>query len=111
MEQLMKIRCYWPFLAALAFATAPIIVLNDAHAGPSMPNARPDVGISALAPASPSDTRMPTSLAPFSPTSVPFEGGPRETLAECMANWDAGTHMSTDEWRRACQRTLDGTSF
>jgi hypothetical protein len=106
MIKLMHIRCYWPFVAALAFATTPIIAPNDAHAGPPVPNAVADVNISAPAP---HGTTMPTST--FTPANVPFDGGPRETLAECMAYWDAGTHMSTAEWRRACQRTQDGTRF
>jgi hypothetical protein len=42
---------------------------------------------------------------------VGFAAGPRETLAQCMGYWDAGTHMSKVEWRRACQRTVDGTMF
>ena len=28
------------------------------------------------------------------------------TLQECMALWDAGTHMSKAEWRAACKRTM-----
>jgi hypothetical protein len=28
------------------------------------------------------------------------------TLQECMALWDAGTHMSKTEWRAACKRTM-----
>ena len=28
------------------------------------------------------------------------------TLQECMALWDAGTHMSKTEWKAACKRTM-----
>jgi hypothetical protein len=27
-------------------------------------------------------------------------------LQECMALWDAGTHMSKTEWKAACKRTM-----
>ena len=40
--------------------------------------------------------------------TIPFEAGPKETLAQCMSYWDPGTHMSKFEWHRACQRTGDG---
>ena len=35
---------------------------------------------------------------------TPRSGG--TTLQECMALWDAGTHMSKMEWRAACKRTM-----
>ena len=35
---------------------------------------------------------------------TPRSGG--TTLQECMALWDAGTHMSKTEWRAACKRTM-----
>ncbi len=35
-------------------------------------------------------------------------GGGGETLADCMALWDAGTHMTKSVWRQTCQRTLNG---
>ena len=34
---------------------------------------------------------------------------PRNALADCMAMWDRGTHMSRDDWRRTCSKTLSGT--
>jgi hypothetical protein len=93
-------KYHWPFVATLAFATAP----NYALAGPPVLNAVADVSVSALVPpARPLGTTMPI-------LTFPFESGPLETLAQCMAYWDAATHMSKVEWRRACQRTQDGTS-
>jgi hypothetical protein len=35
----------------------------------------------------------------------------RNTLDNCVAFWDAGTHMSKAEWRAACQRTVNGTEM
>ena len=32
-------------------------------------------------------------------------GGTRNLVADCMALWDRGTHMTKIEWRRTCQRT------
>lgn len=49
----------------------------------------------ALSPGSPSET------APSAP------GGGGKTLSDCMGFWDAGTHMTKQEWRAACKRTLN----
>jgi hypothetical protein len=27
-------------------------------------------------------------------------------MQDCMASWDAGTHMSKTDWRRVCSYTL-----
>jgi hypothetical protein len=27
-----------------------------------------------------------------------------ESIEACMAKWDAGTHMSKEQWRETCQR-------
>jgi len=37
--------------------------------------------------------------------SITAHGG-SATLQECMALWDAGTHMSKVEWKVACKRTM-----
>ena len=38
-------------------------------------------------------------------TSITTRSG-GTTLQECMALWDAGTHMSKTEWKAACKRTM-----
>jgi hypothetical protein len=30
-----------------------------------------------------------------------------EALASCLAQWDKGTHMSRQEWSRACRRVAN----
>jgi hypothetical protein len=30
-----------------------------------------------------------------------------ESIEACMAKWDAGTHMSKEQWRETCQRIKD----
>ena len=30
-----------------------------------------------------------------------------EYLAQCLKDWDAGTHMTKKEWARVCQRVVD----
>ena len=90
----MKIGSYRSLVGILAIATAPIIAFSGyGYASPSVLNAIP------------AGATFPAAA------TVPFEAGPRETLAQCMAYWDAGTHMSQTEWRRACVRTKDGTIF
>jgi hypothetical protein len=34
-------------------------------------------------------------------------GGGGKSLADCMGFWDRGTHMTKQEWRAACRRTLN----
>jgi hypothetical protein len=34
-------------------------------------------------------------------------GGGGKSLQDCMGFWDKGTHMTKQEWRAACQRTLN----
>ena len=29
----------------------------------------------------------------------------------CMESWDAGTHMSKAEWKKACKRTVKGKVY
>ncbi len=43
------------------------------------------------------------------PQRVERQGGATgRTLDECMQNWDAGTHMTKDQWKTTCERL--GTS-
>jgi hypothetical protein len=102
----MKLGSPWALVAILAVATTSIVPLSGfAQASPA--------GANIPAPTSPAPlTNGALSLSgTWAPTTVPFEVGPRETLAQCMGYWDSGTHMSKVEWRRACQRTQDGTRF
>ncbi len=39
------------------------------------------------------------------PGSESYGSGTRSLVADCMALWDRGTHMTKLEWRRTCQRT------
>jgi hypothetical protein len=116
-EQTMKIGYYASLVATLAVATTTITALSEyAHADPPLLNAVPEATIPAAAsPLSPLSSTMPnvasTDIGSSIRAPVPFEGGVRETLDQCMAYWDPGTHMSKVEWRQACQRTQDGTQF
>jgi hypothetical protein len=37
----------------------------------------------------------------------PLQTHATETIEACMAKWDAGTHMSKEQWRETCQRIKD----
>ena len=57
---------------------------------------------------------LATTTAMMAPSAAaqpdPVQGPAlRNTLDNCMAFWDAGTHMTKAEWRAACQRTVNGT--
>lgn len=53
--------------------------------------------------------RIPQATAQSGRKVVVDEQSPRNALADCMAMWDRGTHMSRDDWRRTCSKTLSGT--
>ena len=64
-------------------------------------------GSSSLA-LSPGDSGSPSQSAPSTP------GGGGNSVDDCMGFWDAGTHMSKQEWKAACRRVqhrLDNLSM
>jgi hypothetical protein len=99
---------------------------------PSAPAAPPTSAVGApvgviqpLAPLSPADTLTTfgtgrpsvsaTAVSPYFSYSAPesqsqvvssLPGGGGGTLEDCMAFWDRATHMTKNEWRAACKRTL-----
>jgi hypothetical protein len=46
--------------------------------------------------------------APAVPADATQAKSPRddEALAQCIATWDAGTHISPSKWREICKRQL-----
>jgi hypothetical protein len=38
---------------------------------------------------------------------TPDRASSTDALSSCIAMWDRGTHMSRQEWRRACRRVAD----
>ena len=48
---------------------------------------------------------LSNSLTQDQAASVTAHGG-AATLQDCMALWDAATHMSKQEWKAACKRTM-----
>jgi hypothetical protein len=53
----------------------------------------------------PSNSSPSASITQGEAASIAAQGR-GTTLQECMALWDAGTHMSKAEWRAACKRTM-----
>jgi hypothetical protein len=89
-------RLAWLFMATLATTTA---MMASSASAQSKPAQVPGVG----------GGIQPPSLPPTSPNAF---GPPlRNTLDNCMAFWDAETHMSKTEWRAACRRMLSGTGM
>ena len=53
--------------------------------------------------------RLPTPTGPSDSPSQSAQstaGGGGRTLQDCMVFWDRGTHMTKNEWRAACQRSI-----
>ena len=57
-------------------------------------------GASALSNSSPS-----ALIAKSESASITAHGG-GATLQDCLALWDTATHMSKQEWKAACERTM-----
>jgi hypothetical protein len=111
----MKPVSYWCLVGSLVVATAPIMA-SSGYAEPLPPIQNSAPGISRPAPARPIPTLDQSAPRLGSPNNGIGDLGPpaearQESLADCMSYWDAGTHMSKAEWRRTCQRTLNGRYF
>ena len=52
---------------------------------------------------------MPDGAAPTAPSdsSEAQAPGSSDALDQCMATWDAGTHISKSKWREICKRQLN----
>jgi hypothetical protein len=66
-------------------------------------------GVGALTPAQPQSKRLPPSSGGTSRTGDNRGGAAGKDIAECMAVWDAGTHMTKQEWRATCERSLSNS--
>jgi hypothetical protein len=106
----MNIGFSWSRAVALVVATTPIVALSGYAEANALNAALPGVTIPTPA-LPPLRTAALNAASTSALANIPFESGPRETLAQCMTYWDAATHMSRVEWRRTCQRTNDGTRF
>jgi hypothetical protein len=62
------------------------------------------ISLQSLAPA-PSSNSASASITQGEAASVTAHGG-AATLQDCMALWDPATHMSKQEWKAACKRTM-----
>jgi hypothetical protein len=52
--------------------------------------------------------RGPTPSTATNPTESAAGGGrtKERDFKDCLGNWDKGTHMTKQEWRRTCERTV-----
>lgn len=69
------------------------------------------------------NSAAPTTASPITPTNpnvgtsaggparTGSMGGGGKTIEDCMAFWDEKTHMTRQQWRRTCQRTLNGAEL
>jgi hypothetical protein len=77
-------------------AKTSIIALISALTMGAAALAEPDTAVDPLQPAEPAVTTGSINLDPS------FE----QRMADCMAIWDKGTHMTKAQWRRTCKTTL-----
>ena len=84
----MTIKCNVLLFASLVAAT----IMIGASAG--------------FAQTAPSTSQL--RAAPLEPAAPPPPAY-KETFGDCMGYWEPATHMSKNEWRQACRRTMNGT--
>ncbi len=98
-----------PALVALAMSVAAA----PGYTQTAQSTLRPESTAPGMSPALPTlplpNVRTPRAAFPIKPLDV--TPPPEETLADCLAFWDAGTHMTKSEWRETCERTLNGRRF
>ena len=113
----MKRASHWYVVPILAFAVTPITAsIGHAEPSPTVENSAPGISGRAQAPSMPTLDQSTPQLGSSGAGSSTEKLGPpddarEETLADCLSFWDPGTHMSKDEWRRTCERTMNGRYF
>jgi hypothetical protein len=114
----MKRASHWYIVPILAVAVAPITAsMGQAEPLPTVENSAPGISGRAQGPSVPTlDQGTPQGGSSGGAGSSIEKLGPpddarEETLADCLSFWDPGTHMSKDEWRRTCERTMNGRYF
>jgi hypothetical protein len=113
----MKPVSRWVVVGGLVVAFAPALAASGyAEPLPTVESTAP--GINEPAPEQPMQSLGAGMSGPGSPIRLdpsdqlgPPKDAVQDTLGDCMSFWDPGTHMSKDEWRRTCQRTLNGQYF
>jgi hypothetical protein len=82
---------------ALCIASVTLLVATPVLADPTTPDT------AQAEPAKPS-----SQVDSVSTGSINLEPKFEQRMADCMAIWDKGTHMTKDQWRRTCKTTLSG---
>jgi hypothetical protein len=104
-------KCY---TCCMSFARSLLVVLCAAQAGGTALAAyvlppRSDVA-PVVEPVARKGTRAykPDGAAPALPADAAQTNSPSgdDALAQCIATWDAGTHISPSKWREICKRQL-----
>jgi len=106
-------KCYIP---GMPFARSLLVMLCAAQAGDAAFAAtaiaplRSDVA-PVVEPVARKGTRAyrPDGAAPAVPADASQAKSPAgdDALAQCIATWDAGTHISPSKWREICKRQLN----
>jgi hypothetical protein len=111
----MKPASHWYVVPILAVAVAPITAsIGHAEPLPTVENSAPGVTGRAPEPSLPTFDQGTPQLGSSGAGSSklgPPDDAREETLADCLSFWDPGTHMSKEEWRRTCERTMNGRYF
>jgi hypothetical protein len=81
-------------IAALCAAIAACLLATTVEADP------------ALAPASSAAGTSEADKPGMTTGSVNVEDKAKKQLADCMAIWEPRTHMTKEQWRRTCKRSL-----
>jgi hypothetical protein len=65
------------------------------------------LGSAAIADPTPGTTdKAPGAADSITTGSVYVEPTAEQRMADCMAIWDKGTHMTKQQWRRTCKMSL-----
>jgi hypothetical protein len=86
-------------IAVLGAALVASLLATPALADPA-PGETAPAATSADATAPPADPALTSPSIDVAPT-------PEQRMADCMATWDKGTHMTKQQWRHTCKNSLE----
>ena len=95
-----------PFLAGCMLFTLASIASSQSGTSPDEASSPMEV-LAALPPASPGGAKT-DAKADAARKPGPDKTAQRKVdhLAQCLRDWDAGTHMTRQEWARTCRRVV-----
>ena len=94
---------FWPLMALFSVTVEVVSSVPTQAADPRAASTRSELAVRVAeqdsTPKIPDDAKPDDSAA----LAAKRQGWGNQSLENCMAMWDSGTHMTKSEWRRTCE--------